>query len=103
MGGQRSAADLATGETESRRKTGRLCCSKGCGFPQGIPNEGQKAPQGKTLNEPRGQHQIGDDAAMQRRSGMKKIFLIAAWRCVCLFLQRLQKFGAVSVTTGFAS
>jgi hypothetical protein len=50
MGRQGRAADLATRETESRRKTGRLCGSKDCGFSQVFADKAQKASQGETLN-----------------------------------------------------
>ena len=45
MGRKRSAARLAAGEAESGRKAGRLCCSQNDGFPQGLAQEIQEAPQ----------------------------------------------------------
>src|SRR5262249_52388295 len=45
VGRKRSATRLAAGEAESGRKAGRLCCSQNDGFPQGLAQEIQEAPQ----------------------------------------------------------
>src|SRR5262249_25505567 len=45
MGRKRGTTRLAAGEAESGRKAGRLCCSQNDGFPQGLAQEIQEAPQ----------------------------------------------------------
>src|SRR2546421_486327 len=49
LGRKRSTSCLAAREAKSRRKAGTLFHSQDRGFPQGVPEEIQKATQGQTL------------------------------------------------------